>query len=230
MTYSYNWAGYVARVASPGYVQAQWRVPRACCAHEGTNYTSIWPGLGNGRNGTELIQAGTEQDVSAGGRGTDYFWFEMLPDEVQQRITNLVPRPGDLVSASAAYRNGTATFVVCDLTTRKCAFGSRKTPRPANQAEWMLERTAVCRKGSYWLTSVPAFKAVTIGGAYYDRSRPLGSAGHSPLVMTDDNRTRLAAPGPINGAGTQFAIARVNPGQPSRIRPRLPCLPPACRA
>lgn len=221
--YSSNWAGYLVKIARPDYVQARWRIPRTCCAVDGTGYTSIWPGLGSGKNGTELIQAGTEQDISVGGRRRAYFWFEMLPGQVQQRITNLVPRPGDLVSASAAYRAGTGTFVLCDLTRRRCVFGARKTRRPAGQAEWMLERTAVCRKGSYWLAPLPGFGAVTISRAYYGRSRPLGGADHVRLVMAGRDRAPLAVPGPLRGGGTRFAIARVRPGAPSRIQPRQPC-------
>jgi hypothetical protein len=65
-----NWSGYADETdAPPNYAQMYWTVPHpgAPSGLGQTDYSSIWPGIGSGDpGGGELIQDGTEQNVSCG--------------------------------------------------------------------------------------------------------------------------------------------------------------------
>lgn len=136
---SSNWSGYAAQTSAPNYAQAEWTVPAVTGNGNQPAYSSIWPGIGGMDSTNELIQDGTEQDATASGQ-TSFFWFELYPMENEMEIANLVPKPGDDVATHVYWANGTADFTLCDYTQNTCVTGSQASPAPGNSAEWIVER------------------------------------------------------------------------------------------
>jgi hypothetical protein len=209
--YSGNWSGYVATSApAPGadtiYIQGFWTVPSVSLPSGQTSaYSSIWPGLGGTSNTSQLIQDGTEEDVTTSGQ-SDYFWFELVPQENQQEITNLVPAHGDSVAADVSYYSGTAHFALCDYTQNSCVTGSQTSPAPGGSAEWIVERTQI--NGA--LPALANFGSVTISNADFDLT-PNGNiaytaktAGATNAIMENGAGTVLAAPGSLSSSGDSF--------------------------
>src|SRR5205807_2981333 len=103
---STNWSGYnqgtLEKVGPFNSVAGTWIVPTAT-QHTGgqAEYSSSWIGIGGGCvdancNVTDatLIQAGTEQDVSASGKASYYAWWELIPAP-SVKISGFAVRAGD---------------------------------------------------------------------------------------------------------------------------------------
>ena len=199
-----NWSGYVAATSAPNYAQAEWTVP-SVKTNGKASYSSIWPGIG-GYSGTgKLIQDGTEEDASASGAQTDYFWYEIVPGENQEEITNLKPKIGDDVTTDIFWASGTADFAICDNTKSTCVTGSQSSTAPGNTAEWIVERTQINGK----LPELADFTSVKLSNCYYDENRTGGaeytiSNGGESLAMDGSSGDTLAAPGATSSGGTAF--------------------------
>ena len=107
-----NWFGYVQgtleKAGNPTFhkISGTWKVPTATqhVAGQAAN-SSTWVGIGGGCvdqgctvPDNTLIQAGTEQDVSAGGAASYYAWYEIIP--APSLRTNLVVHAGDKITCT----------------------------------------------------------------------------------------------------------------------------------
>jgi len=157
-----NWSGVeVSGPAGPfAYVRGTWKVPGVTGEPNGTDYSSTWVGIdGDGVN--DLVQAGTEQDVTTITfplelqLATYRAWSQFLPQQPTEQIISGVPlNPGDEVFAEVFVANAGGSP---DL---KGAFGVfwLETPSGVSQiytpvggtvvgggtAEWVVERTTLC--------------------------------------------------------------------------------------
>jgi Peptidase A4 family len=196
-----------------------------------------WAAVGDGStSGTSLIQDGTEQDISTSGATSYYFWFEVVPGQDQQEVTNLAAKPGDQVGVSASYDtlvSGDASFVICDFTSGLCGDASESAHKPDNHAEWIVERTAYCNasKGYFWLPALASFAVVNLSDAYYDLTGPDGNEPEFPvshgsptlLYMEDVNGRTLATPGSLDSTGADFLVEWNYYGAPSEFEPPQTC-------
>jgi len=206
--YTQNWSGYVANTSSPNYVQGFWAVPSVILPLGQSNaYSSTWPGLGGTSSTSQLIQDGTDDDVSSSGQ-THYFWFELVPQEGQQEVTNLTPSAGDSVATSASWSNGTATFGLCDYTKAQCVSGSQSSPAPGASAEWIVERTQI--NGSF--PALADFQTVTFTNAGFDLT-PNGQLAYTPATggagpydMETNSGHVLSTPGALSSSGDSFVV------------------------
>lgn len=227
-----NWAGYENSISSPNYVQASWQIPTVCCNYNGPDKSSIWPGIGDGNTkGTDLIQTGTEQDVSTSNTASYYFWYETWP-KPQQLVTNLAAHPGDYVAVSASYGTlapGYATFVVCDVTQNTCFDTSELANPPDNYAEWIAERTSYCNAGDYWFPALTSFANMQFTNGYYDLSGTgnpeytISQGSPAQDIMTDVKNNTLATPGSLDSSGTSFPVVWNDYGTPSEVQPLQAC-------
>lgn len=226
-----NWSGYADNglASTPNYAQQEWTVPQLGAANGFgvTDTSSIWAGIGSGGGG-ELIQDGTEQDVTCvivnktspcQRVQTDYFWAELFDNdpqqsESQQEVTNLTPNVGDSVGSAVYWSQSTgAEFTLCDFTQNTCAVGSQASPAPDNVAEWIVERTGECVDGEAVLPSLAPFGTVSISDAGFDET-PLGSleytisSGGAPtqINMADSMDTLLAYTSGLGNSGTSFNV------------------------
>jgi hypothetical protein len=92
-------------------VYGTWRVTRPKNAP--TSAASSWAGIGSGRAGNPLIQAGS----SAGGYFGPYLWWRMVPQRPNQQRISLDTAAGDTVYVRVQLRSGTATVTIRDENT-----------------------------------------------------------------------------------------------------------------
>jgi hypothetical protein len=219
---SVNWAGWIDAVPSPNYVQATWHAASPCCDEHSFDTSSIWPGIGSGTHGTELIQAGTEANMSASGHRTLFLWFELYPEEAQQQIKNMTVRQGDKISVSASYNASAApgaTFVICNVTRNVCVAANQRSKRPDGQAEWIVERTSVCDGHILTYPPLASIGPVKLSGARYDLNGDgkaafaISHGRHGRSRMFDDQGAQLAQAGTLSSHGTAFLVVQNDVGR-----------------
>jgi hypothetical protein len=103
--------GNRASAATRTVVYGTWRVTRPRNAAAAA--TSSWAGIGLGRAGNPLIQAGS----SAGGYFGPYLWWRMVPQRPNEQRISLDTAPGDTVYVRIQLRSGTATVTIRDENT-----------------------------------------------------------------------------------------------------------------
>lgn len=169
-----NWSGYQSDTQRYLTASMNWVVPTATATPDTTRTSSIWPGVGTGTSTSDtLVQAGTEQDDQCIGEVCDptyYAWFELYPQEYQQKIPGLIISPGDSMNAIAEYTPDATTpvadFEIYDATTNEVYDTEQDitgaTPASGATAEWIVERTQV--GGVY--PQLTDFGVAQIGDAY----------------------------------------------------------------
>ncbi|HUC37011.1 MAG TPA: G1 family glutamic endopeptidase [Acidimicrobiales bacterium] len=151
---SSNWAGYdegLLDTSTPfTSISAEWTIPTASQHTAGQAESSAtWVGIGGGcvdmtsgcAVGDEtLIQAGTEQDVSASGTASYSAWWEVLP--APSLTASVTVNPGDEVSVSIT---GPVLWTIDfkDLTNGNSFTESVPYPSPMDTAEWIEEAPVV---------------------------------------------------------------------------------------
>lgn len=137
---SSNWSGYATTGSSYHSISGQWTVPTVTHT-KGSTYSSAWIGI-DGYNNSDLIQTGTEQDVSA--QGTSYYaWWEILP-AAETQISNFQVRPGDQMSASIVNDgNGQWTITLKDVTENESFSTTQAYSGPGTSAEWIMEAPTI---------------------------------------------------------------------------------------
>lgn len=154
---SQNWSGIELNGAagSVGYVRAFWKVPSVTGETGQTTWSSTWIGIdGDGTN--DLVQTGTEQDVTATDAAqvfTYRAWTEFLPQQpTESVIANFTVSPGDeifaemwigWVGAGPDLSGGFGVFWLTNNTTG--VYTSVYTPVGStsvggSEAEWIVER------------------------------------------------------------------------------------------
>jgi predicted secreted protein len=169
---STNWSGYVVSTGGgPGCVPASgvsytsvsgtWTVPTVTGSAGGgggllgglvgtsignSTDSAIWTGI-DGATDSNLIQAGTEQDVT-NGVASYYAWWEILPAPETQ-ISSITVQPGDSITVSIAKVSGTSWSITLTdngsaqhpgthtFTTTQTYTGSGAS------AEWIVEAPLV---------------------------------------------------------------------------------------
>ena len=103
--------GNRATAATRTVVYGTWRVTRP--RNDPTAAASSWAGIGSGRAGNPLIQAGS----SAGGYFGPYLWWRMVPQRPNEQRISLDTAAGDTVYVRIQLRSGTATVTIRDENT-----------------------------------------------------------------------------------------------------------------
>jgi hypothetical protein len=221
-----NWAGLAQVGATYTGVSASWTVPTILSVPS-TAVSSSWIGI-DGFSNQDLIQAGTEQDIS-GGVASYYAWYEILP--APETVIGGV-NPGDhmtadifQVSPPTATAQGTWTISITDLTsghnfTNSFPYGGGGTNgQPANSAEWIEEMTGVSPGPQPPLAN---FGTANFTNLNYTTSNP---TGNTPTLIRMVNGSHATTAFPtIPGASdlnvtygqpsTQTAVT-ANPGSPT---------------
>jgi len=204
MNQSNNWSGYNKGALESGgttfhSVSGEWVVPTATAARHGEDeYSSSWVGIGGGcidancvASDNTLIQAGTEQDVSAAGKASYSTWYELIP--APSFTTPLAVKPGNTVSVTIAE----SVPELWSITLKNVSTGqswSTSVPYPSDYstAEWIEETPLVI--GSTGFAPMPKlgtvhFDKATVNGA----NAGLTAAEGMQLVDPNSNKA-LATP------------------------------------
>ncbi len=104
-------AGNRASAATRTVVYGTWRVTRP--KNDPTAAMSSWAGLGLGRAGSPLVQAGS----SAGGYFGPYLWWRVAPQRPNEQRISLDTAAGDTVYVRIQLQRGQATVTIRDEST-----------------------------------------------------------------------------------------------------------------
>jgi len=102
--------GNRATAATRTVVYGTWRVTRP---RNAPTAASSWAGIGLGRAGNPLIQAGSAE----GGYFGPYLWWRMVPQRPNEQRISLDTAPGDTVFVRIQLLSGTATVTIRDENT-----------------------------------------------------------------------------------------------------------------
>ena len=103
--------GNRASAATSTVVYGTWRVTRP--KHDPTAAWSSWAGIGLGRAGNPLVQAGS----SAGGYFGPYLWWRVAPQRPNEQRISLDTAAGDTVYVHIQLLRGQATVTIRDEST-----------------------------------------------------------------------------------------------------------------
>jgi peptidase A4-like protein len=200
---SSNWSGSVLfidpNVDPFTWIFGQWTVPNAYSPNPGdgnTYYSSAWIGI-DGDGSPDVLQAGTETDVTGSGPATSYAWMEWFPD-FSVGIANFPFAPGDAATLLICSTGpNTAWFSFGNLTSLQYTSFTLTAPQGTtlvgNCAEVVLERPgvngALAELPRYGENFFDAATAYTKSGATYD----LGT-GATISMVADDGVTIISTP------------------------------------
>jgi hypothetical protein len=138
---STNWSGYAitATAGTVTSVSGEFNVPTVT-GSGATSYSATWVGI-DGDGSSSVEQTGIEADV-VHGVAQYSAWYEMYP-QPSVTITSLAIHPGDEISASVVYKNGSFTLNIADLSDTKGTTSFTKTLSDSSakrsSAEWIEE-------------------------------------------------------------------------------------------
>ena len=182
---SMNWFGYnigsLERAGATFHsISAEWTVPTASQHTKGqAESSSTWIGIGGGCvdsgclvGDNTLIQAGTEQDVSASGAKSYSAWWEIIPGP-SFTISGMKVAPGDQMSVTIAEAriNSEIWNITVQDGTRGETF-TKQVPYSSSYAtaEWIDETPLVIDTSGAALADLPNlttthFDSATVNGA-----------------------------------------------------------------
>jgi hypothetical protein len=208
---SSNWSGYNIGAAYPQVatgttftsVSGEWTVPTATQHTAGQAEDSAsWIGIGGGCvtddcsvTDNTLIQAGTEQDVSASGQASYDAWWEIIPEPETE--VSLPVAAGNTVQVTIAQASipGQWSIVIDNLTT-----GTKfttTTPYSSSQdtVEWIEETPLEIGTSGAALAAMPNLSTVQFTDASYNNANP-GFQAIDELQLNDDNTIEATPSGP----------------------------------
>jgi hypothetical protein len=182
---SNNWSGYNQGTLERGStlfnsIGGTWVVPTATQHKAGeAESSSSWIGIGGGcvdagctLTDNTLIQAGTEQDVGAGGKASYSAWWEIIPAP-SIAISNFAVHAGDTIHGNISEVVGDSdvwTITLKNVTTG--ATFSQTVPYPSTHttAEWIEETPLLIGTSGTGLSAMPNlgtvhFTNATVNGA-----------------------------------------------------------------
>lgn len=210
---SSNWSGYNIGIDYPqvptgttfSSVSAEWTVPAATQHTPGqAEDSATWIGIGGGCvtdnctvTDNTLIQAGTEQDVSASGQASYDAWWEIIPEPQTQ--VSLPVQAGDTVKVTISETSTPGDWsIVIDNVTTGNAF-STTTPYASSKdtVEWIEETPLEIGTSGTGVAAMPNLSTVSFTGASYDAASP-GFQATDELQLDNNNAIEAtpSAPGP----------------------------------
>ena len=205
-----NWSGYnqgILDTETPvSSISGQWVVPTATQHTAGQAEDSAsWIGIGGGcLNSTcsatdeTLIQAGTEQDVSASGQASYDAWYEIIPaPEIQSSIA---VHPGDIIDCSiSATVPGVWVISLSDTTDGQSFSETLPYPSDESTAEWIEETPTEIGTSGTSLAALPNLSTVNFTNATVNGANA-NLAADQAVQLIDSNGNPLATPSaPVGG-------------------------------
>jgi hypothetical protein len=206
---SSNWSGYNIGADYPQVstgttftsVSGEWTVPTATQRTSGQAEDSAsWVGIGGGCvddsctvTDNTLIQAGTEQDVSATGQVSYDAWWEIIP-ETETEIS-LPVSAGNKISVSIAESTSTPgqwSIVIKNLTTHKSFSTTQTYSSSMDTVEWIEETPLEIGTTGSGIAAMPNLTTVHFLNAKYNGA----AAGFQTVdeMQLDNNNMIEATP------------------------------------
>ena len=202
---SYNWSGYQATGGSYTSVSGTWNVPSVSSPSANTA-DATWVGIG-GVTSNDLIQAGTQTLIGAGGQIAYQAFYEMLPGVAQS--VPLSVHAGDSVSASITQTSaGEWLITVRDNTTQQSYQTTVSYASKLSSAEWVEEMPSTV--GNAFIP-IDNFNTISFtGGSAIENGAQvtIAQSGAKMLTMVNGNEQPLATPSALGTDGESFSVTR----------------------
>ena len=198
---SSNWSGYALSTSAPSglpcvpgsgatytSVTASWTVPTVTSGSRGSSYSAVWTGI-DGFTNSNLIQAGTEQDVLSGTPHYDA-WWEILP-AAETVIPSVPVGPGDSITVNIHQVSGSTWFIsLSDISTGKSFTTTQTYTGAGTSAEWIVEAPTVGGRQA----TLANYKSATFDlGTANGRSPGLISGSAGEIVQGSGFRTQVVS-------------------------------------
>jgi hypothetical protein len=185
---SSNWSGYNIGADYPQVtvgttftaVSGEWTVPTATQHTKGQAEDSAsWIGIGGGCvtdncsvTDNTLIQAGTEQDVSASGQASYDAWWEIIPETETQ--VSLPVRAGNKIKVTISVTStpGDWSIVIDNLTTGKAFSTTTAYSSSEDTVEWIEETPLEIGTTGTGVATMPNLTTVHFTNATYNGANP----------------------------------------------------------
>lgn len=201
---SRNWSGYVASNGTFTSVTGTWVVPQVA-GSSSQAADATWVGIG-GLNRGDLIQSGTQNIISRGGRVTTLAFIELLPGAGQTIPVSV--GSGDSVTVSLTERATNQWHITFQNNTNGQVYTTTVVYASSfATAEWIEEAPSRGHK----ILSLDKFGAVqfsrglTIEGGH---QATIAQSNAQPLILVNKSRQTLAAPSLLDSDGASFAVTR----------------------
>jgi hypothetical protein len=201
---SRNWSGYVATNGTFTSVTGTWVVPRVT-GSSSLVADATWVGIG-GLNRGDLIQSGTQDIISHGGRVTTVAFIELLPNAGQAIPVSV--SSGDSVTVSLTERTTNQWHITFQNNTNGQVYTTTVVYTSSfASAEWIEEAPSKDHK----ILSLDNFGTVkfsqglTIEGGH---QVTIARSNAQPIILVNKSRQTLAAPSLLNSDGASFTITR----------------------
>lgn len=216
---SSNWFGYnIGTLERSGtlftQISARWTVPRASLHGKRKNeYSSTWIGIGGGcvdagctQTDNTLIQAGTESDVNAKGRGIYSAWLELIPAPsivIHKRVS-----PGDLMSVDIRQMtpspNEVWTIKVRNITRGWKFVQTVPYSSTLMTAEWITETPIVINGTGTGFAALPTLSRVHFHAGRVNLSSP-DLQGSEQMQLINGSGGVIGSPSSPDAAKSAFA-------------------------
>ncbi len=202
---STNWAGWMSTVGTFTSVSGSWTAPRVSGNGRSTSADATWIGIG-GVSSNDLIQVGTMNSVSAGGRVTTWAFYELLP-AFAQTISTVSVAPGDSLSASVSEVSpGQWTISLTNNTngqsfTQTFAYASSRS-----SAEWIQEDPSNAQDQ---LVPLDNFGTATFTNGMTTSSgvsRNILNSLAVPITLVNNAGQALVTTSSLSGGGSSFSV------------------------
>lgn len=211
---SNNWSGYNQGALTHGglfsAITGTWQVPTATQHKSGEAESSAtWIGIGGGclensctATDNTLIQAGTEQDVSAGGGASYGTWYELIP--APSISTPLVAHPGDTMSAAIKQIvPGLWSISLKNVTTGQNWSTTVPYTSTGGSAEWIEETPLLIGTSGTGISAMP-----DLGTVHFSGSTANGAAANltaaEEMQLVNGSGQVLATPSAPGAGGGSF--------------------------
>jgi hypothetical protein len=215
---SHNWSGYAATGGTYTQVSGTWTVPQFNADNPG-GIDAAWVGIGGVRS-RDLIQAGTQQTVSGGGRTQYEAWIEVLPRA--SRPVPLQVHGGDSVTVDIAEQSSDQWLIEFTNNTTGQTYNTIQPYTSSHSsAEWVEEAPSGGRGGG--VLPLDNFGSVPFSNGSTTRngqSMSIQAAGARAITMIGNGNQQLAVPSALGADGASFTVSRtdapVNTAGPGR--------------
>jgi hypothetical protein len=208
---STNWSGYLSDYSSVKYtvVSGQWVIPNPTGNGTSTTADATWVGIG-GVTTNDLIQIGTEDNVTSSGKVYSAAFYELLPNASVQ-IPSLNVVPGDTISASISETSSNEwSLTITDDTSNQTYTTTLAYTSSLSSAEW-IEEDPSSVNGS--LLPLDNFGTVPFSNAFTTvngESLDLSAINADNVTMVNSTGQNIAVPSAISSNGSSFSVTREN--------------------
>lgn len=205
--YSYNWGGYLASSDSYTAVSGSWIVPSATGNGTTTTADAAWVGIG-GVTTQDLIQVGSENTVTSGGKVYSAVFYEILPATAVYPSAITIS-PGDSLSASVSEQSSGSWLISISDNTNGQSFSTTVSYTSSHSsAEWIEEDPSYASGG---LVPFDNFGSVSFNGGATTAStgsETIASSKAESIALVNQSDTILAGPSALGSDGASFSVIR----------------------